>query len=62
MVGQRLPDESKNRLRGILFRMRDNALELQDASSEMEGLLGVFFEGVSSRIINTIDIALNNLG
>ena len=57
----RMPDESKNRVRTILLNIRESAVELQDTASEMDGLFSIFLEGVASRIINLIDIALKEL-
>lgn len=56
--GSRMPDETKNRVRSILQRIRDSAVELQDTASEMEGLRGIFLSGVATRIINLVDLAL----
>jgi len=60
-VRDRVPSEAKSRVRNILQNMRANAVELQDATGEIEGLLGVFLEGVASRVINLIDMALGEL-
>ena len=60
-VRDRLPDEMKSRVQNILVRLRENAVELQDASEEMDGLFSMFLEGMSSRIINLIDTALKEL-
>ncbi|GAH72862.1 unnamed protein product [marine sediment metagenome] len=56
-----MPEEPKNRVRTILLNIRESAVELQDSAGEMEGLLSIFLEGMASRIINLIDIALKEL-
>ena len=60
-VRDRLPDEVKSRVQSILVRIREGAVELQDASEEIDGLFSMFLEGMASRIINLIDIALKEL-
>lgn len=57
----RLPDETKSRVRNILLDIRVRAVELQETSGEIEGLLSIFLDGLASRIINLIDIALGEL-
>lgn len=61
-IRDRIPDQAKQRVRNLLSNMRANAVELQEIAGEFEGLLGVFLEGVASRIINLIDIALGEVG
>lgn len=56
-----IPDEAKNRVRKVLLRIRDSAIELQNIAGEMEGLKALFLEGIASRIINLIDIALKEI-
>lgn len=60
-IRDRIPEEPKNRVRTILLNIRESAVELQDAAGEMDGLLSMFLEGMASRIINLIDIALKEL-
>lgn len=60
-IRDRIPEEPKNRVKNILLNIRESAVELQDAAGEMEGLLSIFLEGLASRIINLIDIALKEL-
>lgn len=60
-LGSRLPDEVKARAHSILTRMRESAVELQNLASEMDGLKAIFLEGIASRIINLIDIALKEI-
>lgn len=60
-LGTNVPDEAKNRVRKVLLRIRDSAVELQNLASEMEGLKALFLEGIASRIINIVDIALKEI-
>ncbi len=60
-VRDRVPDQAREKVRNILLNMRANAVELQEATGELEGILGVFLEGLASRVINLIDIALGEL-
>lgn len=57
----RLPQETKNRVHSILTKMRDGAVELQTLAGEMDGIKAIFLEGIASRIINLIDIALKEI-
>jgi hypothetical protein len=56
-----VPGQVKNRVHTILLRIRDNAVELQNIAGEMEGFKAIFLEGIASRIINLIDIALKEI-
>jgi len=60
-LGSRLPDEMKTRVRNILTRIRESAVELQTLAGEMDGLRAIFLEGIASRIINLVDIALKEI-
>jgi len=57
-IRDRIPSEAKDRVKNILLEMRERAVELQEIAGEMEGLIAIFLEGMASRIINLIDIAL----
>ncbi len=57
----RIPEETKNRAKKTLLEMRARAVELQEIANELDGLIGIFLEGVASRAINMIDIALGEL-
>lgn len=56
-----LTDVAKNRVHKILLRIRDSAVELQNLAGEMEGLKAILLEGIASRIINLVDIALKEI-
>lgn len=56
-----MPDEAKNKVHNVLMRIRDSAVELQNLASEMDGLKAIFLEGIASRIIGLIDIALKEI-
>lgn len=60
-MGSRMPDEAKSKVRNVLMRIRDSAVELQSLASEMDGLKAIFLEGIASRIISLIDIALKEI-
>ena len=60
-LGSRLPDAVKTRVRNILARMRESAVELQNLAGEMDGIVAIFLDGIASRIINLIDIALKEI-
>jgi hypothetical protein len=57
----RIPDNTKDRIRNILKEIRARAVELQDTAEEVEGLFGIFLNGVASRIVNLIDIVFGEL-
>lgn len=60
-IRENIPDEAKNRVRENLLRTRANAEELQETAQEMDGLVAMLLEGLATRIINLIDIALEEL-
>lgn len=56
-----LPGEVKNRVHTVLLHIRDSAVELQTLAGEMEGLKAIVLDGIASRIINLVDIALKEI-